>query len=88
MANVYDIGIQLHVCGGPIATAAALHVETVIPNFVIHEEHCANFKTDYQKAGKYAWAPVNGRYEMNDRPGIGQEMSEEAMASYARVVVD
>jgi len=25
---------------------------------------------------------------MNDRPGIGQEMSEEAMASYARVVVD
>ena len=72
MANVYDIGIQLHVCGGPIATAAALHVETVIPNFVIHEEHCANFKTDYQKAGKYAWAPVNGRYEMNDRPGIGQ----------------
>lgn len=88
MANVYDIGIQLHVCGGPIATAAALHVETVIPNFVIHEEHCANFKTDYQKAGKYAWAPVNGRYVMNERPGIGQEMSEEAMASYARVVVD
>ena len=88
MANVYDIGIQLHVCGGPIATAAALHVETVIPNFVIHEEHCANFKTDYQKAGKYAWAPENGRYVMNERPGIGQEMSEEAMASYARVVVD
>jgi len=25
---------------------------------------------------------------MNERPGIGQEMSEEAMASYARVVVD
>jgi len=25
---------------------------------------------------------------MNDRPGLGQEMSEEAMASYARVVVD
>ena len=87
MANVYDIGVQLHVCGGPIATAAALHVETVIPNFVIHEEHCANFKTDYQKAGKYPWAPEGGRYYMNDRPGIGQEMSEEAMATWDKVVI-
>ncbi|WP_349239140.1 enolase C-terminal domain-like protein [Petroclostridium sp. X23] len=24
MANVYDIGVQMHVCGGPIAKAAAL----------------------------------------------------------------
>ena len=87
MANVYDIGIQLHVCGGPIATAAALQVETTIPNFVIHEEHCANFKTEYQRAGKYAWAPEKGRYYMNDRPGIGQEMSEEAMATYDKVVI-
>ena len=31
---------------------------------------------------------MNGSYVMNDRPGIGQEMSEEAMESYARVVVD
>lgn len=42
MAQVYDMGVQIHVCGGPIATAAALQVEAAIPNFVIHEEHDAN----------------------------------------------
>lgn len=87
MANVYDIGIQLHVCGGPIATAAALHLETVIPNFVIHEEHCANFKSDYAKAGLYDWRPQNGQYIMVDRPGIGQEMSDEAMKTYDKIVI-
>ena len=39
MAHVYDIGVQLHICGGPLATAAALQLEAAIPNFVIHEHH-------------------------------------------------
>ena len=87
MANVYDIGVQLHSCGGPIATAAALQVETVIPNFVMHEVHNGNFQSKFQRAGKYEWMPVNGKYYMTDRPGIGQEMSEEAMATYDKVVI-
>ena len=79
MAQVYDIGVQIHVCGGPIATAAALQVETVIPNFVIHEEHNANLMTKFKKAGKYFYEPKNGFYEVPELPGIGQEMSDEAM---------
>ncbi|OON87490.1 MR-MLE family protein [Oribacterium sp. C9] len=79
MAQVYDIGVQIHVCGGPIATAAALQVETVIPNFVIHEEHNANLMTKFKKAGKYFYEPKNGFYEVPEIPGIGQEMSDEAM---------
>jgi galactonate dehydratase len=38
-ADVYDIRIQAHVCGGPVATAAALQLEAAIPNFLIHEHH-------------------------------------------------
>ena len=79
MAQVYDIGVQIHVCGGPIATAAALQVETGIPNFVIHEEHNANLMTKFKKAGKYFYEPKNGFYEVPELPGIGQEMSDEAM---------
>lgn len=87
MAQVYDIGVQVHVCGGPIATAAALQVEAAIPNFVIHEEHNANLTSAYKRAGKYYHAPVNGSYEVPDLPGIGQEMSEEAMATAKRVII-
>ena len=87
MAQVYDVGVQIHVCGGPIATAAALQVETVIPNFVIHEEHNANLLKVFKEAGKYYYAPKDGYYEVPELPGIGQEMSEQAMATATKVVV-
>ena len=87
MAQVYDMGVQIHVCGGPIATAAALHVETVIPNFTIHEEHNANLKSCFVKGGKYYYAPVNGFYTVPELPGIGQEMSEEYIAGAKKVVI-
>lgn len=87
MAQVYDIGVQIHVCGGPIATAAALQVEATIPNFVIHEEHDANLLTKFKNAGKYYYAPKNGFYEIPELPGIGQEMSEEYMAKAKKVVI-
>ena len=87
MAQVYDMGVQIHVCGGPIATAAALQVEAAIPNFTIHEEHNANLLNKFKRAGKYYYAPVNGCYEVPDLPGIGQEMSEEVMANARKKVV-
>ena len=87
MAQVYDVGVQIHVCGGPIATAAALQVETVIPNFVIHEEHNANLTSKFRKAGKYFYEPKDGFYTVPELPGIGQEMSEEAMATAKKVVI-
>ena len=88
MAQVYDVGAQIHVCGGPIATAAALQVEATIPNFVIHEEHNANLLTKFKNAGKYFYEPKDGFYEVPELPGIGQEMSEEEMATARKVVIE
>lgn len=80
MGNTYDVGVQLHVCGGPIATATALQLEAVIPNFVIHEHHAvallpgniAGCVNDYQ--------PVDGYFSIPDAPGIGQDLSEQGYA--------
>lgn len=88
MAQVYDMGVQIHVCGGPIATAAALQVEAVIPNFVIHEEHDANLLSVFKNAGKYYYAPKNGFYDVPELPGIGQEMSEEYIASAKKAIIE
>lgn len=87
MAQVYDMGVQIHVCGGPIATAAALQVEAAIPNFVIHEEHNANLMTKFTKAGTHYYSPSNGSYEVPELPGIGQEMSEEEIFQCKKVVI-
>jgi len=81
MAHAYDIGVQLHVCGGPISTAAALQLEAVIPNFVIHEHHAAALLEDNINLCKYDYQPKDGFFEIPDLPGIGQEVSDEAMAN-------
>ncbi len=80
MANTYDAAVQLHVCGGPIATAASLQLEAVLPNFLIHEVHAGAIKQCMVDLGKYDYQPVNGAYDVPDIPGIGQELSEQAMA--------
>lgn len=80
MANIYDAAVQLHICGGPIATAASLQVEAVIPNFLIHEVHEGAIKKDMRDLGMYGdIKPVGGYYDVPDRPGIGQELSQEAL---------
>ena len=80
MAHVYDVGVQIHICGGPISTAAALQLEAVIPNFVIHEHHEAAVLQENIDLCKWDYQPVNGYFEVPERPGIGQELTDKAMA--------
>ena len=79
MAHVYDVGVQIHICGGPISTAAALQVEAVIPNFVIHEHHEAAILQENIDLCKWDYQPVNGYFSVPDRPGIGQELTDETI---------
>lgn len=79
MAHVYDMTAQIHICGGPIMTAAALHIEAAIPNFVIHELHRYALLEANTKTCKYNYMPKNGMYEIPDLPGLGQELTEETI---------
>lgn len=87
MAHVYDITVQGHVCGGPIATAAALQIEAAIPNFIIHELHSYALLKPNVDTCIYDYQPVNGYYEVPDLPGIGQELKPEIIAKSEVVVV-
>ena len=79
MAYMYDVGVQLHLCGGPIAIAAALQLEAVIPNFVIHEHHQFALLEENIEMCKYDYQPANGYYTAPDLPGIGQEVTDETI---------
>lgn len=79
MAHVYDMTCQVHVCGGPIMTAAALHLEAAIPNFAIHELHRYALLEANTSTCKYDYLPKNGMYEIPNLPGIGQELTEECI---------
>ena len=87
MARTYDVGVQVHVCGGPQATAAALQLEAVIPNFLIHEHHQAALLQANIDTGIYDYQPVNGYFTVPDLPGLGQELSQKAMDTAIKVTV-
>ena len=78
MAHAYDMTVQIHTAGTAIAGAAALHVETAIPNFCIHEHHQKAMMPQYIELCKYNYQPVNGRMKAPDLPGLGQDISEVA----------
>ncbi|GHV94041.1 racemase [Spirochaetia bacterium] len=87
MAHVYDAAVQIHVCGGPISTAAALQLEAVIPNFLIHEHHAAALVDENIRLCKYDYQPQKGYFKVPELPGIGQELTEETMKASELVCV-
>ena len=86
-ANVYDITVQMHVCGSPISTAAALQLEAVIPNFQIHEHHVNAIKRANRELCVPDYQPKNGQFAIPDLPGLGVELNETVFAKYPRVAV-
>lgn len=79
MAQVYDVRVQCHVAGTPIAEAAAMQLEAAIPNFYIHESYHMAAHPDTLAYGIHSYVPHNGELKVPDLPGLGQELSERAM---------
>lgn len=75
-ADMYDIQVQAHVCGGPVATAASLHLETVIPNFYIHEHHTYATKDWNRELCIQDYQPQNGYMTVPELPGLGIELND------------
>jgi L-alanine-DL-glutamate epimerase-like enolase superfamily enzyme len=87
MAYTYDVSVQAHVCASPLSTAVALHLECVIPNFVIHEHHRICLLKENKELCVHDYQPVNGKYKVPDLPGIGNEFSELALKNCDKVTV-
>ena len=62
---------------GPVATAASLHLETAIPNFLIHEHHTYAIKDWNRELCIQDPQPVNGFFEVSETPGIGIDLNDE-----------
>lgn len=87
MAHVFDVGVQVHACGSPLSTAAALHLECAIPNFVIHEHHTYALSPYNKELCIHDYQPVNGKFSVPDLPGLGNELSEVAFRNCNRVTI-
>ena len=88
MGYVFDVGVQVHACGSPLCTAAALHLECAIPNFVIHEHHTYALSPYNRELCIYDYQPVDGKFSIPDLPGLGQELSETAFKNCDKVTIE
>lgn len=80
LAETFGAHIQTHTCNTPISVAAALQLEAAIPNFIIHEHHTTNTFKVCRDFCVYDYQPENGYFSVPEIPGIGNELSEKALA--------
>ncbi len=88
LAYTFDVGVQVHACGSPLSTAAALHIECAIPNFVIHEHHIYARTKHNRDICKYDYQPENGKFKVPELPGLGNELSESAFKNCDLVTIE
>ncbi len=84
-ADVYNVLVAPHNVGGPVSTAAALHVAACTPNFMI-QEHFNDFADSWVKqAAPGVPEVVDGYFALPDKPGLGVELNEALFADHPYV---
>jgi len=87
MAEASGISMAPHACEGPIGGLATLHVDAAIPNFLV-QEVCSGVQPEMKEKvweewlGFPAMRMVEGRFPLPETPGLGFELSEEALKKY------
>ena len=84
---MYGKPTQLHVCASPLSTAAALHLEAAIPNFLIHEHHVNALSDFMRRLCINEYRPVNGQFGVPELPGLGNELSDYALTHCEKLII-
>ncbi|MDL1903124.1 mandelate racemase/muconate lactonizing enzyme family protein [Anaerolineae bacterium CFX9] len=85
LAAVSDMRIAPHCSVGPVALAAALHVDVCTPNFYIQEAF-AEFDVPWRSDLVRGWNPIRrGEFFLTDAPGLGIELDDQAIADHPYV---
>ena len=81
-ANNYYVLIAPHNVGGPVSTAAALHLAASTPNFKI-QEYFNDFAEAFVKdAATGLPAVVDGYFALPEGPGLGLKLNEDVIAAH------
>ena len=83
-AEAYYVLIAPHNVGGPVSTAAALHLAACTTNFKI-QEHFNDFGEDYVLAAAPGLPKVvDGYFSLPQGPGLGVTLDEDVIAANPR----
>ncbi len=85
MAEASGCMMAPHACEGPIAGMATLHVDAAMPNFLV-QEICSGIEPTFKEKlwedwlGFPAMRMVDGYFPLPEKPGLGFEINETALA--------
>jgi galactonate dehydratase len=78
LAEAYYVQVAPHNPQGPVSTAACAHLGLAIPNFSILEYVLS---PNRDRVLKEPWPVEHGHLVVPDRPGLGVDLDEEALAA-------
>lgn len=87
MAEASGCYMAPHACEGPIGSIATLHVDAAMPNFIV-QEICSGVEPTFKELlwqdwlGFPAMRMVDGYFPLPDKPGLGFEVDEDALARH------
>ncbi|MDE0622481.1 MAG: galactonate dehydratase [Bryobacterales bacterium] len=87
MAEASGCYMAPHACEGPIGGIATLHVDAAMPNFIV-QEICSGVEPTFKELlwqdwlGFPAMRMVDGYFPLPDKPGLGFEVDERALARH------
>jgi len=90
MAEVRYMMVAPHNVGGPVSTAACLHLDATLPNFKI-QEYFNDFVDSWVgtvATGLPQVDPIDGCFSLPSGPGLGVELNEAAIAEHPFVERD
>jgi galactonate dehydratase len=88
MAEPSGVMIAPHACEGPIGGLATVHVDAAMPNFLV-QEICSGVEPGEKEKiwadwlGFPAMRMVNGKFPLPQKPGLGFDLDEKALAKYS-----
>lgn len=88
LAHLYDLKIAPHNCAGPVNTAASVHLDAAIPNFLIQETFPYHGRENLELVAQPLEDRIQDGYlPLPQTPGLGVELSEKAMAKAHKQVL-
>jgi galactonate dehydratase len=87
LAEGSGISMAPHACEGPIGGLATVHVDAAMPNFLV-QEICSGVQPARQEKiweewlGFPAMRMVDGRFPLPEKPGLGFDLTEDALKKY------
>lgn len=87
LAQIFDVGVQVHICGSPVCVAAALHLAAAVPNYSLQEHHVNLLKPSTRAIVREDYQPDHGFFGLPKGPGLGIELNDEVVMRSPRKVV-